>query len=68
VKNTDNEKKCTECSLKAGIAETEEMYIARQRLGRQVTAATNTQATTDELLGTIFSVQAVQSGYKEELS
>jgi hypothetical protein len=47
--------------------EPEETSIARQRLGKQVSAATDTQATIEELLGTIFSLLPVQSGYKEEL-
>jgi hypothetical protein len=48
--------------------EPEDTSIARQRLNKQVSAATDTQATTDESLGTMFSIQSVQSGYKEELS
>jgi hypothetical protein len=42
----------------------EETSIARQRLGKQVTAATDTQATIEELWGTMFSVRFLQSGYK----
>jgi hypothetical protein len=49
--------------LKAGIVETS---VARQRLGKQVSAATDTQATIEELLGTMFCIRSVQSGYKEE--
>jgi hypothetical protein len=48
--------------------EPEVTSIARQRLGEQVSAATDTQATTEELLGTMFSIRSVQSGYKEEFS
>jgi hypothetical protein len=33
--------------------------IARQRLGKSVTAATNTQATVEELLDALFSVRSV---------
>jgi hypothetical protein len=44
--------------------EPEETYIARQRLGKQVSAATGTQATIEELLGTMFSIRSVQGGYK----
>jgi hypothetical protein len=42
----------------------EETFIARQRLAKHVPAATNTQATTDVLLRTMFSIRSVQSGYK----
>jgi hypothetical protein len=52
-------------SLKAEIVETEVTSTARQQLGKQVSAATDTQATIDELLG-MFSIRSVQSGYKEE--
>jgi hypothetical protein len=44
--------------------ELEETSIARQRLGKEVSAATDTQGTIEELLGTIFSVWSMQSGYK----
>jgi hypothetical protein len=40
--------------------------IARQRLGKQVAAATDTQATIEELLSTMFSIRPVQSDYREE--
>jgi hypothetical protein len=60
------------------------MFIARQRLGKEVPAEKNTQATKRELpflcngevntpatigvlLETVFSIQSIQSGYKEEL-
>jgi hypothetical protein len=46
----------------------EEASIARQRLGKQVPAATDTQAAIEEFLGKTFSLQSVQSGYKEEFS
>jgi hypothetical protein len=46
--------------------EPEEMSIARQRCDKQVSAATDTQATTEQLLGTMFYIRSVQSGYKEE--
>jgi hypothetical protein len=52
--------------MKAGIAETEETSITRQRLCKHDSAATVTQATTEELLGTTFSILSVQSGYEEE--
>jgi hypothetical protein len=52
--------------LKAGIVQPEESSIAIQRLGKQVSAATDTQATIEELLRTTFSVRSVQSGYKED--
>jgi hypothetical protein len=54
--------------LKAGTVELEDTSIARQWLGKQISATTDMQATTNELLGTMFSIQSVQSGYKEELS
>jgi hypothetical protein len=40
--------------LKAGIVESGETSIARKRLGKQVSGATDAQATIDGLLGTIF--------------
>jgi hypothetical protein len=46
----------------------EETPIAKQRLGKQVSAAKDTQTTAEELLGTIFSVGSIQSGYEEEFS
>lgn len=48
--------------------EPEETSIARQRLGKQISAGTDTQATIEELFGTMFSIRSVQSGYKEEFS
>jgi hypothetical protein len=35
--------------------------IVRQRLGKQVSAATDRQATIEELLGMVFSVRSVRS-------
>jgi hypothetical protein len=35
------------------------VYIARQRLGKNVTAAINTHATIEELLDASFSMQSV---------
>jgi hypothetical protein len=52
--------------LKAGIVEPEETYNVRQRLSKQVSAATDMQATTEELLRTMFTIRSVPSGYKEE--
>jgi hypothetical protein len=46
--------------------ESEETSIARQRFGKQVSSATDTQATTEELLGTTFSVRSMQYGYKKK--
>jgi hypothetical protein len=40
------------------------MSTARQRLGTQVSAATNMQATIEELLGMMFSVRSILSGHK----
>jgi hypothetical protein len=48
--------------------EPEETSTARQRFSKQVSAATDTQAIIKELLGMMFSIQSVQSGYKEEFS
>jgi hypothetical protein len=39
--------------LKAGRVEPEETYNARQWLGKQISAATDTQATIEQLLGTM---------------
>jgi hypothetical protein len=41
---------------------------ARHRLGKQVSAATDTQAAIEELLGKMFSIRSVQSCYKKEFS
>jgi hypothetical protein len=41
--------------LKARIVEPEDMSIARQRLGKQVSSATDTQARIEVFLGTVFS-------------
>jgi hypothetical protein len=43
--------------------EPEEKFVARQRYGRQVSAAT-----IEELFETMASIRCVQSGYKEEFS
>jgi hypothetical protein len=43
--------------------EPEESNIARQRLGKQVSEATDTQATIHTLLETMFSIRSVQNGY-----
>jgi hypothetical protein len=48
--------------------EPEQTSIARQQLGKQVSAATDTQATIEELFGTMFSIRPVLSCYKEEFS
>jgi hypothetical protein len=40
------------------------MSLARQRLGTHVPAATNTQATIEILLETMFSIRSVHGGYK----
>jgi hypothetical protein len=45
--------------------EPEDTSIARQRLGKEVSTATDTQATVEDLLGTVFSVQPSQSGFKK---
>jgi hypothetical protein len=46
----------------------EETSITVQRFSKQVSAATYTQATIQELLGTMFPIRSVQTGYKEEFS
>jgi hypothetical protein len=61
----------------------EETSIARQRLGKHISAVTNTDATIEEhvskqriskhtaigvLLERVFSIRSLQSGYKEEFS
>jgi hypothetical protein len=46
--------------------ESEETFIARQRLGKQFSSAMDTQTTTEELLGTAFSIRSTQSGYEED--
>jgi hypothetical protein len=52
--------------LKAGIGEPEETSIARQRLGKQVSAATDTKATIEELLGTLLSIPSEQETASED--
>jgi hypothetical protein len=47
--------------------ESEEKSIAKELLGKQVPAATDAQATIEELFGTMSFIRPVQSGYKEEL-
>jgi hypothetical protein len=46
----------------------EETSIFKQRLGKHVPAATDTQATIEEFLETRFSIPSVQIVYKEEFS
>jgi hypothetical protein len=46
------------------MPEPQETPIARQRLSKQVFAATDTQATIEEFLGTMLSVRSVQNGNK----
>jgi hypothetical protein len=46
----------------------EETSIARQRLSKQVSVAMDTQTTIEELLEIMFSIQSIQSCYKEEFS
>jgi hypothetical protein len=40
--------------------------VSRQRIGKHVPAATNTNTTIELLLETAFSIRSVQSGYKED--
>jgi hypothetical protein len=48
------------------MVETEATSIARKRFGKQVSTATDAQATTEELLEMVSSIPSVQNGYKEE--
>lgn len=43
-------------------------FIYNQQFHNQVSAATDTQTTIKELLGTAFSILCVQSGYKEDFN
>jgi hypothetical protein len=43
----------------------EETSIARQMLGKYVSAATDAHAAIEELLGKMFTIRSVQSGYKK---
>jgi hypothetical protein len=40
--------------------------VSRQRIGKDVLAATNTNIIIELLLETVFSTRSVQSGYKED--
>jgi hypothetical protein len=51
--------------LKARSVEPMEMSVARQRLAKECFAATDMQATTKELMRTMFSIRSIWSGYKE---
>jgi hypothetical protein len=48
--------------------EAEETSFVRQRLGKQVFAATDKQVAIEELLGTVFPIRSVQGGYKGKFS
>jgi hypothetical protein len=45
----------------------ETAFVSRQRLGKHVPAATDTHATIQVSLETVFSTRAVQRGYKEDI-
>jgi hypothetical protein len=45
--------------MKAGIVQLEETAVARYRVGKQVSAATNTYATLEELLDAVFSMRSL---------
>jgi phage baseplate assembly protein W len=45
--------------------EPEETSIARQRVGKQISAATDMEASIEELLGTMICIRSMQSGYKK---
>jgi hypothetical protein len=49
---------CVTRRLKAAIVEPE-TSTARKRLGNPVSATRDTQATTEELFGTVFSIKSV---------
>jgi hypothetical protein len=51
--------------LKASSSELEETAVARERLGKHVPAATNTDATIEELLEAVFYVGSVPGLYKK---
>jgi hypothetical protein len=63
-------------SLKARTVEAEKQlllengsetkFVFRQRLGKHVPAATDTHATIEVLLKTVFSTRSVQRGYRED--
>jgi hypothetical protein len=40
--------------------------VSRQRLSKNIPAATDTHATIEVLLETVFSTRSVQRGYKED--
>jgi stage III sporulation protein SpoIIIAA len=44
----------------------ETTFVSKQRLGKHVPAATDTHATIEELLETVFYTRSVQRGYKED--
>jgi hypothetical protein len=46
--------------------EPEEMYTVKKRLSKQVSSATDTEATIKKLLRTVFYVRSMQSCCKEE--
>jgi hypothetical protein len=48
--------------------EPEETIVAKQRLGKQISTATDIQVTIEKWLGTMFSIRSVQNCYKEEFS
>jgi hypothetical protein len=45
--------------MKAGIANPEKIFIARQRHGKHVSEVSNNHATTKELLEVVFSMRSV---------
>jgi hypothetical protein len=44
----------------------ETTFVSRQRLGNYIPAATDTNATIEVLLETVFSTRSVERGYKED--
>jgi hypothetical protein len=53
--------------LKARSTERQETSVARERLGKHVPAATDTQANLEELLEAVFSVLHVRGYIRSEL-
>jgi hypothetical protein len=50
---------CESSLNKAGIVEPEDTAVALQQLGNIISAATNTHATIEEILDTMFSMRSV---------
>jgi hypothetical protein len=53
--------------MKARIADQEKTSIARQQLGKHVSAVMNNHATTEDLIEAVFSMQSMLRLYKNQL-